>query len=90
MMPSMRTTLILDDALARELQRRAAESGRAFEEVVNEALRRGLSQPTPRRPYRLRTASLGGPRPGVDLTRALALSAALEDDETARELPRLR
>jgi len=82
----MRTTLALDDALARELQRRAVESGRTFEEVVNEALLRGLSQTAPRRRYRLRTASLGGPRPGVDLTHALALAGALEDGETAREL----
>lgn len=85
MMPSMRTTLTLDDALARELQRRAVESGRTFGEIVNEALLRGLSQPTPRRRYRLRTASLGGLRPGVDLTRALALAGALEDDEKALE-----
>jgi len=86
----MRTTLSLDDALARELQRRAAESGRTFKDVVNEALLRGLAPPGPRRRYRLRTVSLGGARPGVDLTRALALAGKLEDEETARELARRR
>jgi hypothetical protein len=29
---------------------------------------------------------LGGPKPGVNIDKALRLSAALEDDEIAREL----
>lgn len=87
----MRTTLTLDDTLAKELKRRAAEEGRSFKDVVHQALARGL-KPEPRRPaqrFRQRTCSLGGVHEGVDLTKALQLSAILEDEEWARKL-RLR
>jgi plasmid stability protein len=86
----MRTTISLDDTLARELQRRAADSGRSFKDVVNETLLRGLSESGGRKRYRLRTVSLGGSVEGVDLTKALALAGALEDEETARKLARRR
>ena len=86
----MRTTITLDDTLAKELQKRAAESGRSFKEVLNETLLRGLSESSGRKRYRLRTVSLGGAVEGVDLTKALALAAALEDEETARKLARRR
>ena len=90
----MRTTISLDDTLARELQKRAADSGRSFKDVVNETLLRGLSDALARgggrRRYRLRTVSLGGAVEGVDLTKALALAGALEDEETARKLARRR
>lgn len=87
----MRTTLTLDDELARELKRRAAESGRSFKDEVNEALARSLSaeECAAPRPFRQRTVSLGGVREGVDLTKALQLAAVLEDEEWARKL-RLR
>jgi hypothetical protein len=84
----MRTTLTLDESLARELKKRAAASGRPFKAVVNEAIARGLAagnRPAAKR-YRLRTVSLGGAREGVDLTKALRLAAALEDDEQLRKL----
>lgn len=86
----MRTTLTLDDSIAQALKERAHRSGQSFKETVNETLRKGLSAPPagPRRRWVQRTASLGGPAPGVDLTRALALASALEDEETARELER--
>jgi hypothetical protein len=79
--------LTLDDSLARELKKRAAETGRPFKEVVNEAIARGLSsvgRPSRKR-YRLRTVSLGGAHEGVDLTKAVRLAAALEDEEWARK-----
>jgi hypothetical protein len=41
----MRTTLVLDDALLRQARRRAVERNMTVSEVVNEALRRSLSQP---------------------------------------------
>lgn len=85
----MRTTLTLDDALARRLKLKAAESGRTFKEVVNEALARGLASGEGERlgrPYRLKPVSLGGVREGVDLTKAVALAAELEDEQHAREL----
>jgi hypothetical protein len=39
----MRTTLTLDDDLAAELNRTARHTGRSFKDVVNAAIRRGLS-----------------------------------------------
>ena len=39
----MRTTLTLSDDLIRMARRRAAETHRTFKEIVNEALRLGLS-----------------------------------------------
>lgn len=87
----MRTTLTLDDTLAKELKRLAAEEGRSFKEIINQALARGLRgesrRPTQR--FRQKTYSLGGVQEGVDLTKALQLAAVLEDEESARKL-RLR
>lgn len=84
----MRTTLTLDDALASELKKRAAATGRPFKTVVNEAIAVGLAaagRPTAKR-YRLRTVSLGGAHEGIDLTKALQLASALEDEEWSRKL----
>ncbi len=85
----MRTTLTLDDHLARVLKELAHQSGKPFKQVLNETLRAGLAARTapPRaRPYRLRPVALGGVLPGVDLTKALELAATLEDGELARKL----
>lgn len=85
----MRTTLTLNDDLARKLKQRAQETDRPFKEVVNEVLRAGLekTQTLPsRRPYRNRTVSMGPARSGLDLDKALALAGALEDEELARKL----
>lgn len=38
----MRTTLTLDDDLAKALDRAARREGRSFKDVVNETIRRGL------------------------------------------------
>jgi len=84
----MRTTLTLEDSIAQAFKDEAHRSGRSFKAVANDALRRGLSasaRQSPRR-WKQRTASLGGPLPGVDQTKALVLAGALEDDEIARKL----
>ncbi len=83
----MRTTLTIDDGIFRELRERAHQTGKPLKAVVNEALREGLTRPARRaaRPRRQRTFHLGQPR-AVDLDKALALAAALEDEETGREL----
>ena len=39
----MRTTLTLDEDLARRLKELARQGGRSFKEVINEVIRRGLS-----------------------------------------------
>lgn len=89
MMPNMRTTLTLEDRLARDLKEIAHRSGKPFKVVVNEALRAGLAATQvcrkPKR-FRLRPASLGGVLPGIDLDKALAIADMLEDQEIRRKL----
>jgi len=86
----MRTTLTIDDALAKALKDLAHRSNRSFKEVVNETLRAGLGVkrgPRAKR-YRVTPASLGGVMPGIDLDKALALADALEDREIAAKIER--
>ena len=85
----MRTTLTIDDRIAKALKTLAHRSGKPFKRVVNETLQAGLDAreaPAKARPYRLKPVSLGGVVPGIDLTKALRLAEALEDDEIARKL----
>ena len=65
----MRTTLTLDDDVAAKLKQVARRSGRAFREVVNDTLRRGLvAQTTIRRtPFRVEARDFGATRPGMRL-----------------------
>lgn len=85
----MRTTLTLEDRIARDLKQIARRSGKPFKVVVNETLQAGLAasqeRPKPKR-YRLRPAALGGVRRGVNLDKALALADALEDEELAHKM----
>ena len=77
----MRTTLTVDDDLAKELREEARRSGRQFKDVVNEALRRGLavgSKP-PRRGRRFRVRpSACGFRSGIDPTKLNQLADEFE------------
>lgn len=85
----MRTTLTIDDRLAKTLKALAHRSGKPFKQVINETLQAGLAagaSPAKARPYRLTPVSLGGVLPGIDLTKALRLADAMEDDEIARKL----
>jgi hypothetical protein len=84
----MRTTLTIDDRIAKALKDLAHRSNRPFKEVVNEALRAGLSAKNERKakPYVVRPVSLGGPLPGIDLDKALALADAIEDQELAAKM----
>ncbi len=81
----MRTTLTLDDDVAAKLKAIVRERGISFKEAVNAALRTGLGQGRPGKPYRQQTYSLGL-RPGLDLDRARGLADALEDEELVRKL----
>jgi hypothetical protein len=86
----MRTTLTIDDAIARALKDLAHRSNKPFKQVVNETLRAGLSAPAARsRRYRVKPAALGGVAPGVNLDKALALADAIEDRELVAKM-RLR
>jgi hypothetical protein len=85
----MRTTLTLDDKIAKSLQEKAHQSRRSFKDIVNEALSLGLGvmeQPSETVVYRVRPASMGMPRPEVNLEKALVLAEKLEDEAIALKL----
>jgi plasmid stability protein len=64
----MRTTLVIDDDLFRELKTRAAEERRTLSEVTREVLRRGLARPeAARRPKRVKLRSFAMGKSAVDL-----------------------
>lgn len=66
----MRTTLTLDDDVAAKLKAEARRSGRAFRDVVNDALRLGLSirrTAAPNKPFKVVARDLGSLRPGRNL-----------------------
>jgi hypothetical protein len=88
MMLNMRTTLTIDDDLARELREKAYKTGSPFKEIVNKAIRAGLEnvdKPTQKKPYKSKAYSLGYP-PSADLDHALNLADRLESEEIARKL----
>lgn len=88
----MRTTLTIEDQLLDELRQRARASGQPFRQVVEQALRAGLSaleRPEPA-PYRLVPHALGQPRVVFDLVKARALADALEDEALADKLAQRR
>jgi predicted DNA-binding ribbon-helix-helix protein len=83
----MRTTLTLEDDLARRLKDLARREGRPFKEVVNETLRRGLTSQEvaePAEPYRVETFRSGF-RAGVDPLRLNQLVDELETERAALE-----
>jgi hypothetical protein len=85
----MRTTLTLDPDVALRLQQRLEESkASSMKDVVNEALRVGLSQPPPKSnaPYRVQPFSLGL-KPGIDPDK---LNQVLDEMEAEQALERLR
>lgn len=77
----MRTTLTIDDDLAGILQKRSGELGKSFKEIVNGALRKGLTAleaaETPGRIVEVRPHDFGL-RPGIDPDRMNQLNDELE------------
>jgi hypothetical protein len=85
----MRTTLTIDDEIAKAMKEAAHRSGKSYKHVVNETLRAGLIAKRiirKAKPYRLKPTSLGKVSAGYDLTKALQLADHLEDEEIARKL----
>jgi hypothetical protein len=82
----MRTTLTLDDDIAKTLQERARRSGESFKEVVNETLRRGLREkaasPLPR--FEVKAKACGFHR-GVDVLHLNQLNDELEIEDFLRK-----
>ncbi len=76
----MRTTVTLDPDVEALLRKAMRERGEPFKQVLNNAVRAGLrSAPLKRRkPFKQPTVHMG--KPLVDLTKALALAAELEDE----------
>jgi hypothetical protein len=87
----MRTTLRIDDDLFHEIRERAHRENIPITDLVNRLLRVGLEPARSggaktNRPYREQVFSMGQPR--VLLHKALAVAAALEDEEVLEELTR--
>jgi hypothetical protein len=84
----MRTTLTLDDDLARQLQDQARRRGESFKNVVNEALRRGLQggKLAVRFPRFKVEPKACGFRSGVDPLRLNQLNDEMEIEELQRKL----
>jgi hypothetical protein len=76
----MRTTVTLDPDVQRLLKDAAHRSGRPFKQVLNDAVRSSLHAPTTTLPpFKQLVFSMG--RAKVDLTKATALAAELEDQD---------
>jgi hypothetical protein len=80
----MRTTVTLDPDTRMLVERLMRDRGISFKQAVNEAIRGGLAvgANTPRQ--HTTPSHMGAPR--IDLTKALALSSELEDEELVRKL----
>ena len=84
----MRTTVRVDDELLERLRAQARKEKVSLTRLLNRALKAGLQAGGARRraqpAYRERAHAMGAPR--LVLDKALALAAALEDEEVVREL----
>jgi hypothetical protein len=60
----VRTTLTLDNDVAALLKKEARKTGEPFKQLVNRAIRLGLTAPPqpPRKPFKVKPFSLGLPR----------------------------
>jgi len=86
----VRTTLTLDDDLAKRLKDYARRQGVSFKEAVNTIIRRGLSAPAPRgwRKKRFCVEVFNAPfRPGVDPLRLNQLADDLEAEASTHARP---
>ncbi len=85
----VRTTVTLEEDLALRLREAARARGISFKAAINEAIRAGLADPPDARPFHIDPRPLGL-RAGIDLTKANALAAQLEDDELIGRMKRDR
>ena len=83
-MKHMRTTITLDPDVEELVRRAMTERGLSFKEAVNEGLRMGMRPARAGDAPAFPTFRMGTPR--IELTKALAVAAELEDDELARRL----
>ena len=87
----MRTTITLDPDVAQTLQSRLAGRKETLKQVVNEALRKGLSSEPqkPKKTFRVAAHSFGL-RPGIDIHKLNQLADELETQAVAAHLTRGR
>jgi len=78
--------LTLDDDVARQIRERMRERDAGFKATVNDLLRRGLVAAAQHAAAYEIDVFDSPIRPGIDLDKAVALAAALEDDELLRKL----
>lgn len=90
MMPTMRTTLTLDDDLMARLKEEAHRRSLPFRDVVNAALRRGLGSPPAKKKRPVLRTYPSRLRAGFDPAGFNKLADELEDDATALKLARPR
>lgn len=82
----MRSTVTLEPEVEQLVRERMRERGAGFKETINDLLRRGLRADSPlTTPYEMPVFN-AEIRPGIDLDKAMALAAAMEDDEILRKL----
>lgn len=78
--------MTLDADVAKALRDRMRARGAGFKETVNDVLRSGLRAGAPSTVAYEIPVFESDIRPGIDLDKALALAAAMEDDEILRKL----
>jgi hypothetical protein len=82
----VRTTVTLDPDVAEQLKELARRRNVSFKVALNSAVRSGLSaERGAARPFKVEPHPMKL-RPGIDLTHALELAAALEDEEIIRKM----
>ena len=85
----MRTTVTLDPDVEALLRRAMRERAEPFKQVLNTAIREGLTnRRKAARPFKQPTFDMGAPL--VDLTKALSLAAELDDAKTLVGMRRRR
>lgn len=88
MLLSMRTTIQIDNELLMMLKEQAHRQKISLTRIVNQTLRTGLqaakAPAVPKPPFQEQPYSMGAPRLCID--KALALAAALEDEEIIQKL----
>lgn len=88
LMPFMRTTLTIDDALAGILQRHARELDKPFKELVNNALRKELAENLAEKSHKVnvRPHDFGSARAGLDIDRVNQPVDELEIEDYLRKV----
>lgn len=83
----MRTTLTLDDDVARLIDETMRRERRTMKDVVNQALRRSLAQEQEIEPYTIRVHHTAL-RPGIDPARMNQMADELEDEALVAKVHR--